>query len=147
MADTNNDLDDLIFDEVDFSFEDKQDEERVKRYAAETKIYFIIKDFIDILNQNAILPEFKLKIIASGFQITKEQFIIIFYIVNKWQHYFVDGLAKCIEENWKQEVNKDITCDYDYQEILKDHLYLARYFVQSNHGVDGDVSLFYHNYF
>ena len=59
------DLDDLICNEVDFSFQDKQDEERVKRYGAETKIYFIIKDFLDILNQNAILHEFKLKIIAS----------------------------------------------------------------------------------
>ena len=39
MANTNNDLDDLICNEVDFSFQDKQDEERAKRYAAETKIY------------------------------------------------------------------------------------------------------------
>ena len=98
MANTNNDLDDLICNEVDFSFQDKQDEERAKRYAAETKIYFIIKDFLDILNQNAILHEFKLKKIALGFQKTKKQFIMIFYIVNKWQHYFVDGLAKCLEE-------------------------------------------------
>ena len=43
--DSKNDLDDLICNEVDFSFQDKQDEERVKRYGAETKIYFIIQDF------------------------------------------------------------------------------------------------------
>ena len=93
------------------------------------------------------MPEFKLKIIASGFKKTKKQFIMLFYIVNKWQHYFIDGLAKCIEENWKQELDQDINCDYDYQEILKNHLYMARYFVKSDHGIDGDVNLFYHNYF
>ena len=53
-----------------------------------------MKDFINILNQNAISLEFVLKIIASGYQTTKEQYIIIFYVVNKWERYFVDGLAK-----------------------------------------------------
>ena len=71
MANTNNDLDDLICNEVDFSFQDKQDEERAKRYAAETKIYFIINDFLDILNQNAILHEFKLK--KNCFRISKNK--------------------------------------------------------------------------
>ena len=146
-ADSKNEEVDLTCNEADFSFQDKKDKERAKGYNAETKIYFIIKDFLDILNQKAILPEFKLKIIASGFQKTKKQFIMIFYVVSKWQHYFVDGLAKCIEENWKQELNQNINCDYDYQEILKDHLYMARYFLESDHGIDGDVNLFYHNYF
>ena len=71
-ADSKTEEVDLTCNEVDFSFQEKKDEERAKRYNAETKIYFIIKDFLDILNQNAILPEFKLKIIASGFQKTKK---------------------------------------------------------------------------
>ena len=37
---------DLICNEIDFNFQEKQDEERVKRYAAETKIFFVIKDYI-----------------------------------------------------------------------------------------------------
>ena len=58
-ADSKTEEVDLTCNKVDFSFQEKKDEEREKRYNAETKIYFIIKDFLDILNQNAILPEFK----------------------------------------------------------------------------------------
>ena len=104
-----------------------------------------LKRFINILNQNAISPEFVLKIIASGCQTTKEQYIIVFYVENKWERYFVDGLTECIEENWKQELNVDIECDYDHQEMHKDHLYIVRYFVKSQHQIDGDVHIFYHN--
>ena len=136
---------DLVCNKIDFNFQEKEDEERARRYSAETKIYFIMKDFINILNQNAISPEFVLKIIASGYQTTKEQYIIVFYVVNKWEGYFVDGLGKCIEENWKQKLNVDIECEYDHQEMLKDHLYIVRYFVKSQHQIDGDIHIFYHN--
>ena len=85
---------DLVCNKIDFNFQEKEDEERANRYSAETKIYFNLKDFINILNQNAISPEFVLKIIASGYQTTKEQYIIVFYVVNKWERYFVDGLGK-----------------------------------------------------
>ena len=136
---------DLVCNELDFNFQEKEDEERAKRYSAETKIYFIMKDFINILNQNAISPEFVSKIIASGYQTTKELYIIVFYVVIKWERYFVDGMAKCIEENWKQELNVDIECEFDHQEMLKDHLYIVRYCVKSQHQIDGDIHIFYHN--
>ena len=58
---------DLACNEIDFNFQEKEDEERGKRYSAETKIYFIMKDFINILNQNAISPESVLKIITNGY--------------------------------------------------------------------------------
>ena len=140
---------DLTCKEVDFSVEEIEkeilEEERQKRYAAETKIYFIMKDFINILNLNAISPKFTLKVIASGYQKTKDEFQIIFYVANKWERYFVDGLAKCIEENWVQELNINLPCDYDLQEVLKDRLYVARYHVKSDHIVTSELSLFYHN--
>ena len=122
---------DLACKEIDFNVEEIEqeilDEEREKRYTAETKIYFIMKDFINVLNLNAISPEFALKVVASDYQKTKEEFQIIFYVANKWERYFVDGLAKRIEENWAQELNVNIPCDYDLQEVLKDRLYVARY--------------------
>ena len=140
---------DLTCKEIDFSVDkiEKEilDEERQKRYAAETKIYFIMKDFINVLNLKAISPEFAFKVVASGYQKTKDEFQIIFYIANKWERYFVDGLAKCIEENWTQELNVNIPCDYDLQEVLKDRLYVARYRVKSDHIVASKLSLFYHN--
>ena len=45
---------DLICKEVDFNVEEIEketlEEERAKRYAAEVKIYFIMKEFIKVLN-------------------------------------------------------------------------------------------------
>ena len=140
---------DLTCKEVDFSVEEIEkeilEEERQKRYAAEIKIYFIMKDFINLLNLNAISPEFTVKVIASGYQKTKDEFQIIFYVANKWERYFVDALAKCIEENWVQELNVNLPCNYDLQEVLKGRLYVARYRIKSDHIVTSELSLFYHN--
>ena len=140
---------DLTCKEVDFSIDEVEteilEEEREKRYTAETKIFFIMKDFINILNQNAISPEFVLKVIASGYKKTKDEFQTIFYVANKWERYFVDGLAKCIEENWTQELNINLPCEQDLQEVLKDRLYVARYRVKRDHIVESDLFLFYHN--
>ena len=45
---------DLVCNEVDFNFQEKEEEERAKRYNAETKIYLIMKDFINILNHEKL---------------------------------------------------------------------------------------------
>ena len=140
---------DLTCKEVDFSVEEVEQEilqeERVKRYGAEVKIYFLMKDFINVLNQNAITPEFALKVIASGYRQTKDEFQIVFYVADQWQRYFVDGLAKCIEENWTAELNTQIPCDYNLVEVLKDKLYVVTYRVKSDHVVESGLFLFYHN--
>ena len=77
-------MEDLMCKEVDFDISDVDESDNNNSMSTLTKIYFIMKDFLDILNANAILSEFKLKVIASGYQMTKTQLIIIFYIVNKW---------------------------------------------------------------
>ena len=72
---------------VDFDVEQVEkeilDEERAKRYGSEIRIYFIMKDFIKVLNQNAISPEFALKVIESGYRQTKEEFQIVFYVADQ----------------------------------------------------------------
>ena len=58
-------------------------EERWRRYAAETKIYFIIKEFINTLNKNALSPLHTLKIVASGYRTTLTDFEIVTYSADK----------------------------------------------------------------
>ena len=120
-------------------------EERCRRYAAETKIYFIIKEFINTLNKNALSPLHTLKIIASGYRTTLSHFEIVTYSADKWKKYFIEGLAKCIEENWEHELGVQKRCDYTYVEVIKDILYMARYKIESNHYLERDLNIFYHN--
>ena len=79
---------------VDFEREEVEreilEEERVKRYSAEVKIYFLLKDYINVMNRNAITPEYTLKIVASGYKQTKDEFQIVLYSADEWKRYFVD---------------------------------------------------------
>ena len=120
-------------------------EERCRRYAAETKIYFVIKEFINTLNKNAISPLHTLKIVASGYRTTLTHFEIVTYSADKWKKYFIEGLAKCIEEKWEHELNAQKRCDYTYIENIKDKLYMACYKVESDHYLERDLNIFYHN--
>ena len=121
-------------------------EERCKRYAAEAKIYFIIKEFINTLNKNAISPEFMLKVIATGYRCTKKHFELVVYSADRWEKYFIDGLAKCIEENWMEELNAQKRREYVYVEAIKDMLYVTTYRVESDHLIHQKLNIFYHNY-
>ena len=64
------------------------------RYLKEVELYFTMKEHIDILNRNACIPHFKLKVIASVYQTTKENLIIVFYVANKWRNKFCRWLSK-----------------------------------------------------
>ena len=116
------------------------------RYIKEVEIYFAMKNYIDILNKNAAIPQFKLNIIASGYRTTKHNVVHVFYVAKKWKEYFVDGLAKCIEENWEEKLSKRVCCDYVFIEVVKDYLYTAKYYIESEHTIDGDLHIFYHNH-
>ena len=83
--------------EKELEDQNKEDEKNL-RHLKEVEIYFTMKNYIDLLNRNTCLPQFRPKVIASGYQTTEESIIIVFYVANKWQEYFIDGLAKCIEE-------------------------------------------------
>ena len=83
--------------EKELEDQNKEDEKNL-RHLKEVEIYFTMKNYIDLLNRNTCLPQFRPKVIASGYQTTEESIIIVFYVANKWQEYFIDGLAKFIEE-------------------------------------------------
>ena len=134
---------------VDFDREEVEkeilEEERVKRYMAELKIYFTLKEFIRVLNQNAITPEYTLKIVASRYKQTKDDFQIILYSADEWKKYFIDGLAKIVEEHWQAELNMQTECNYNLVEVLKDKLYVTTYTIKSDHLAESDFNFFYHN--
>ena len=131
-------------EQVELEKKNKKDEENL-RHLKEVEIYFIMKDYIDLLNKNVSLPQFKLKVIASGYQATNENLMLVFYVANKWREYFVDGLAKCIEEQWYNKMSKRISCNYMFIEVVKDYLYVAKYYIESPHTMKGDPHIFYHN--
>ena len=142
---------DLICNEtmVDFDREEVEkeilEEERVKRYSAEVKIYFLITEFITVLNQNAITPEYTLKIVASGYEQIKEDFQIILYSADEWKRYFVDGLAKVLEDHWEAELKIKAECHYNLVEVIKDKSYVTTYKIKSDHITESDMHFFYHN--
>ena len=131
-------------EQVELEKKNKKDEENL-RHLKEVEIYFIMKDYIDLLNKNVSLPQFKLKVITSGYQATNENLMLVFYVANKWREYFVDGLAKCIEEQWYNKMSKRISCNYMFIEVVKDYLYVAKYYIESPHTMKGDPHIFYHN--
>ena len=130
--------------EKELEVQNKKDEENL-RHLTEVEIYVTMKNYIDLPNRNACLPQFRLKVIASGYQTTEESIIIVFYVANKWQEYFIDGLAKCIEEKWFETLSKRIVCNYMFIEVIKDFLYAIKYYIDSPHAIKGDLHLFYHN--
>ena len=142
---------DLICKEkvVDFDREEVEkeilEEERIKRYSAEVKIYFLLKDYINVMNRNAITHEYTLKIVASGYKQTKDEFQVVLYSADEWKRYFVDGLAKVLEEIWQAELNTTVTCDYNLVEILKNKLYVTTYRIKSDHIIESELQFFYHN--
>ena len=118
------------------------EEERAKRYSAEVKIYFMLKEYINVLNRNAITPEYTLKIIASGYKQTKDEYQIVIYSADEWKRNFVDGIAKILEEHWQSQLNMQTECHYNLVEIMKDKLYLTTYKIKSDHIVESDLHFF-----
>ena len=121
------------------------EEERVTRYSAEVKIYLLLKDYINVMNRNAIAPGYTLKIIASSYRQTKDEYQVILYRADEWKRYFVVGLAKVLEESWQAELNTSVECNYNLVEVLKDKLYVTTYRIKSDHIIEKELQFFYHN--
>ena len=121
------------------------DEERLRRYQAEVKIYFLMKEFIKVMNQNGPSAEYTLKIIASGYRQTKKEYEIVFYSADRWTNQIIDGIGKVIEEKWSDELTMKANCDYNLLEIVKKKLYLTTFIIKSDHVVETDLNLFYYH--
>ena len=134
---------------VDFSVEKVEkeilEEERLRRYQAEVKIYFLMKEFIMVMNQNAPSAEYCLKLITSGYRQTKKEYEIVFYSADRWSNNIIDGINKVIEEKWTDELKLKANCDYNLLEIVKKKLYLTTFTIKSDHVLETDLNLFYYH--
>ena len=136
-------------EKINFSIEKVEqeilEEKRIRRYQAEVKIYFLMKDFMIVGNRNAPFPEYTLKLIASGYRQTKKKFEIVYYSADRWTDTIVKGISKVIEEKWRDELNMLTSSDFTLTEILKKKLYVTTYTIKSDHMIQSDFNLFYYH--
>ena len=98
-----------------------------------------------MLNREASLPELKLQVIASAYECTKDSFIIVFYVANKWNNYLINGMAKCIEEKYLGKISCAAVCEYMFIEVISNYLYAAKYYISSSHAYKGKLHMFHRN--
>ena len=78
----------------------------------EIKIFFMFKEYINLLNFQSDIPVFNLKIIAFAYKIRKSYFEILIYTASRWKQNFVLGICKTLEEYWFQEVQEEVKVQY-----------------------------------
>ena len=82
-------------EEVDFNVEeivsDMVQMERCNRCSAEIKIFFLLKELINILDRYAASRQDALKLIASGYKRTLNHFQIGLYSADKWSVNIIEG--------------------------------------------------------
>ena len=113
-----------VDEKVDFNVEEvisyMIEVERQKRYAAEAKIFFILKDLINTLNRYAQSPLDILKLVSSGYKTTLKHFQIGLYTADKWTLDILSNLARYIEACWTHELKTEVVCEFTHIEVYKD---------------------------
>ena len=136
-------------EKVDFKLEEVVSDmlqlERCNRYAAETKIFFMLKELIYTLNKYAQSPFDTLKIVGSGYKRTLKHFQIGLYTADKWSINIIQNLAKYIEESWKSELKTQVVCEFTHIEVLQDMMYIILFEIENEHMTSSDINFFYHN--
>ena len=123
----------------------EEDNKKSKRWSGEVKIFFMLRDYLKVLNSCAITPQFELKIVALAYRKTKTHFEITIYSADKWQHYFVSGISNILVEHWINEVGEEAFIDYNEIEIIKNRLYITTFLIPSEHTEDSLIAFFYNN--
>ena len=150
--DTDKELELVIEEEYNVEFEIKKIENKVqeenkksKRWSGEIKIFFMLRDYINVLNATALMPTFTLKGVAFAYRKKENFFEIIIYTAEKWQEYFVSGLAKILQEHWLAEVGEIVEAKYSHIELVKQKLYITNYLIPSSHVLEEELEFFYNN--
>ena len=82
--------------------------ERQKRYAAEVKIFFMLKELINTVNKYAESPSNILKLVASDYKTTVNHFKIGLYTADEWDLDVITNLGKYIEACWQHELKNKV---------------------------------------
>ena len=149
----NKELNEIINEEynIEFELELKVVKEialnqKCLRHASEIKIFFILRDYINLLNvQTSNIPTITLKIVAFTYKKRTSFFEIIIYSADKWDENFVTGIAKLIEEYWIQEVKEEVKVQLSHIEIVNQKLYITDFLIPSEHMKTEQMQFFYNN--
>ena len=117
--------------------------ERLKRYEAEVKIFFILKQLINVINGHA--QSLLLKLVASGYKRTVNHFQIALYTADSWSLHVIRNLGRYIEAWWKHELKTKIVYKFNRAELFKDVLYVILFEIESEHPITTDMIFFYNN--
>ena len=147
-----NDLSILKEDTLNVEFEIKtilqkneEENKKSKRWSWEVKIFFMLRDYLKVLDSCAITPQYQLNIVALAYRKTKTHFEITIYSADKWQHYFVSGISNILVEKWINEVGEEAFIDCNEIKIIKSRLYITTFLIPSEHTEDGLIEFFYNN--
>ena len=121
----------------------KEENKKSNRWSGEIKNFFMIRDYLNVINNCAITPTYKLKIVALAYRKTKQHFEIKIYTADKWQQYFIAGISNILAEHWIQEVGEEVFVDYNQSEIIKDKIYISTFLIPPEHLEDGELQFFY----
>ena len=116
--------------------------ERQKRYAAEVKIFFILKDLINTLNRYAQSPLDILKLVASRYKTTLKYFQTGLNSADKWTLDIISNLARYIEACWKHELKTEVVCEFTHIEEYKDMMYIILFEIESEHLISSNINFF-----
>ena len=117
--------------------------ERLKRDEAEIKIFFTLKQLINMIN--GYVQSLLLKVVASGYKRTRNHFQIALYTANKWSTQVVNNLGRYIEGCWKHQLKTEIVYNFTYAEVFKEVLYVILFEIESEHPITTDIIFFYNN--
>ena len=121
----------------------REEKKKSVRWSSEINFFFMVRDYLNVVNSCAITPNYKLKIVALAYRKTKQNFEISIYTADKWQYYFLSGIRNILIEHWIQEVGEEINVNFDQKEIIVDKLYISTFLIASEHLEDGELQFFY----
>ena len=73
-----------------------------RRIREEKAFYYEFKNYLDVCNAIATNQQENLEIVASGFELTRNDFVFVIYTKNWWQNYVADGMCNYVEEKYKE---------------------------------------------
>ena len=73
-----------------------------RRIREEKVFYYEFKNYLDVCNAIATNQQENLEIVASGFELTRNDFVFVIYTKNWWQNYVADGMCNYVEEKYKE---------------------------------------------
>ena len=123
---------------------DEPNEDR--RIREEKALYHCFKEYLNICNAAGTNDQASLDIVASGYELTKYDFVFVIFTKKSWCNYIADGMSKYVEEKYAEMIqgNKLVECRYFWNVRIIDHLHCYRYYIDSPHTLTQPMEMFQH---